>query len=269
MIIDFHTHIWPDSLAPKALSSLTKHVDESQKPVTDGTLSGLISRMDEWNIDFSVIQPVITKPTQAENTNAFAIKINQDEKLNKRVLSFGAVWPYSENYKREIDFLAENGIKGIKFHPEYQQFTIDETRFLHIYDYALSKGLMLLFHAGFDPAFESTLHSTPKQFANVVKQMQGGVIVAAHLGGLCQTDDVEKYLVGQNIYLDTSIGFFQYTTEQFERIVKSHGAEKILFASDSPWSNAQKEIFALKQTLLRDSQKEMILGQNAKKLLGL
>ncbi len=79
---------------------------------------------------------------------------------------------------------------------------------LKMYDYALSKGLIILFHAGYDPSFPPPIHSSPKQFAENSKEMQGGVIVAAHLGGHSQWDVVEKHLISTDVYLDTSTQIF-------------------------------------------------------------
>ena len=97
--------------------------------------------------------------------------------------------------------------------------------------------------------------------------MRGGVLVAAHFGGQSQWDDVERYLVGENVYLDTSMGQKYYPTEQFLRIVRAHGADKILFASDSPWSNAGAEIASISALPLTDSEKSHIFSENARRIL--
>jgi predicted TIM-barrel fold metal-dependent hydrolase len=138
---------------------------------------------------------------------------------------------------------------------------------LKIYDYAFSKGLIILHHAGFDPAFKAPYRSTPKQFASVAKQMQGGTLVVGHLGGLQQWNEVEKHLVGTNVYLDTSMGFSQYPTEQFMRIVKNHGADKLLFGSDTPWGNLKEELSIFHSLPLSEAEKTSILYKNAKRLL--
>lgn len=262
MIIDFHTHVFPDDLAEKALSVILTNINNLYKPVNDGTISGLLKNMDAWNIDISVVQPVITKQSQMRKTNEWARSLCSD-----RIISFGGIYPHTDNYKRDIDFVAELGLRGLKFHPEYQDFCIDDERMLKIYDYALSKGLIILHHAGVDPGKPMPYKSSPQQFAKIVDAMQGGIIVAAHFGGHAQWDDVEKYLVGKNIYLDTSMGFEYFPQEQFLRIVKKHGADKVLFASDSPWSSAKTEIEHLKALPILESEKNSILYDNAKRLL--
>lgn len=264
MIIDFHTHIFPDDLAPRALASLKQGSGGIYTPVTDMTRDSLLSYMDQHSIDMSVVMPIVTKQTQFFKTNQWAKSLESD-----RMIPFGSIYPHTENYKADIDFLVELGFRGIKFHAEYQDFILDEPKMLKIYDYALSKGLILLHHAGFDPAYPPPYRSSPRQFANVVDAMQGGIIVAAHLGGHDQWDDVEQYLVGKNIYLDTAMGFAYYGKAQFLRILNAHGADKILFASDSPWSDASNEIAILNSLPISQADKEKVLGLNAKRILAL
>ena len=264
MIIDFHTHAFPDELAKRALSTLLTNIDEVFTPITDGTISGLIRNMDASGVDISVIQPVITKQSQFVSLNEWAASTASD-----RIIPFGGIYPHTDDYKRDINFIAALGLKGLKFHCEYQDFVIDEPKLLRIYDYALSRGLILLHHAGADPGYNAPYRSSPQRFANIADAMKGGVIVAAHFGGHAEWDDVERYLVGKNIYLDTSMGFEYFPQEQFLRIIKNHGTKNILFASDAPWSDAKAEIESLKALPLPAEDKDMILGGNARQILGL
>ncbi|HBE79178.1 MAG TPA: amidohydrolase [Firmicutes bacterium] len=264
MVIDIHTHAFPDDLAEKALSTLLANLDNLYTPVSNGTISGLLKNMNEWNIDISVVQPIVTKQSQTQKTNEWASSIHSD-----RMISFGSIYPHTDNYKRDIDLVVGLGLKGLKFHAEYQNFSIDDQKMFKIYDYALSKGLIILHHGGADPGMPKPYKSSPRQFARIIDAMKGGIIVAAHLGGHAQWDDVEKYLVGKNIYLDTSMGFEYFPNDQFLRIVKNHGADKILFASDSPWSNAKTEVEHLRALPLLESEKKNILGENAKRLLNM
>jgi len=264
MIIDFHTHVFPDKLASRALKSLSITLESVYKPYSDGTVAGLIKNMDDWNIDVSVVAPVVTRQSQVKSVNEWTASLCSD-----RLACFGGIYPLSDDYKTDIDYVVSLGLKGLKFHAEYQYFFVDDKRMLKIYDYALSKGLILLHHAGFDPSFPAPFRSSPRQFANVVKAMQGGIIVAAHLGGHDQWDDVEKYLAGSEIYLDTSMGFEYFPHESFLRIVEKHGADKILFGSDAPWSNAKTEIEILRSLKLSEDDTNAILGENAKRVLAL
>ncbi|MDR0905864.1 MAG: amidohydrolase family protein [Oscillospiraceae bacterium] len=267
MTIDFHTHAFPDALAPRALSNLVDSMETRFDPFTDGTLAGLVGKMDAAGIDKSVLLPVITKQSQTKNLNEWAA--NAAVVSGGRVIPFGGIFPHTDDYKRDIDFVVSLGLRGLKFHCEYQNFSVDAPEFLPIYDYALSRGLVLVFHAGYDPSFPPPFKSSPRQFRAISDAMRGGTIVAAHLGGHAQWDDVEKYIVGTCIYLDTSMGQQYYPTETFMRIVRSHGADKILFATDSPWSDGADELESIRELPLSDAEKALILGENAKKLLNL
>jgi predicted TIM-barrel fold metal-dependent hydrolase len=247
------------------MHSRVKHYIQST--ASDGTLNGLLENMDRWGVDISVAQPVVTRQAQTQNINHW-IKEASDNNPG-RIVSFGSIYPHTDDYKRDINLVLDLGLKGLKFHPEYQNFTVDDSRMLKLYDYALSRGLILMFHAGLDPSCNPPYKSSPRQFANILDAMKGGAIIAAHLGGHLQWDDVERYLAGRNIYLDMSMGFDYYPLEQFIRIVKNHGAERILFASDSPWSSAGKEIATLRSLPLTKSEIAKIQGLNALKLLGL
>ena len=268
IIIDFHTHIFTDSMAQKTVRMLSDEIDGIYPPVSDGTAAGLLKNMDGWHIDISVNQPIVTKQSQTKSINEWAAGVDRD--YPGKIISFGGIFPHTEDYKRDIDFVVSLGLKGLKFHAEYQDFIIDGEKMLKIYDYAFSKNLIILHHAGFDPAFPEPFKSNPKRFAHIIREMRGGIMVAAHLGGHAQWDEVENELCGTDIYLDTSMGFEFFSKEQFLRIVKKHGADKILFASDAPWSNAGTEVEHLKSlppSEISESELHMILSGNAKRIL--
>ena len=264
MVIDIHAHAFPDGLAARAMNELIHTLEGDYLPFSDGTVAGLIEKMDAWGIDVSVIQPVVTKQAQVRGANEWAAAIRSD-----RLVCFGGIYPHGDSYKEDIDLVVGLGLRGLKFHAEYQDFTLDDPHMLRIYDYALSKGLIILHHAGYDPSFLPPFKTSPRQFRNVIDAMRGGIVIAAHLGGHAQWEDVERYLAGTDIYLDTSMGFEYYPRELFLRIVESHGADKILFGSDAPWSNAKTEIEHLRSLPITENEKKAILGENAKRILAL
>lgn len=264
MIIDFHTHFFPDALAARALRALTESLDGEIRPVTDATEAGHLQYMARCGIDISVVMPVVTKASQFESTNAWA-KSFESEKL----IPFAGFWPHTDDYRRDIDRICEMGFKGVKLHPEYQNFIVDAPEMLPIYDYALGKGLILLFHAGADPSFKPPYKTSPRQFANVLDAMRGGVIVAAHLGGHDEWEESARHLHGREIYLDTSMGLQFYPREHFLRTVREHGAHRLLFATDAPWSDGAEEIRLMKALPISEAEREMIFSGNARRLLGL
>ncbi len=264
MVIDFHTHAFPVNIAQRAISSLVSGSNNAYTPCSDGSSMGLLENMEKFGVDLSVVQPVVTKPGQTKTVNLWAQQIT-----GNHLISFGGIHPETDDYKRDIDFICGLQLPGIKLHPEYQSFDICDPKMMKIYDYAISRGLMLMFHAGNDPAFPPPVHSSPAKFAKIRKELGGGIIIAAHLGGLGQWEEVEEQLAGEDVYLDTSMGFKYYPHDRFLRIVKKHGADKILFGSDSPWSRADEELQIFRGLPLTAAEKELILSGNAKRLLKL
>lgn len=263
MVIDFHTHIFPEKIAARAYETLSVNGRTAgYAPIHNLTREELLKKMDEYGVDLSVVCPVATKPTQSQKNLEWGVTLKSE-----RLDCIAGLFPDAESWKKNVDDAVSMGYKGVKLHPEYQNFVVDEDAMLSLYEYAFSKDLFILFHAGYDPIGKEPFKSNPKKFARLAEEFKGAKIVVAHLGGQSQWDDVEKYLVGKDVYLDTAMGFDYYSQEQFLRILKAHGSDKILFGSDSPWSNTGKELASIRSLPITDEEKENILYKNAKKLL--
>lgn len=265
MVIDFHTHIFPDKIAAKTIEHLEKV--GNIKAATDGTLHGLLESMKRCGVDLSVILPVATKPSQFESIQAFAAKVN--EQYSGKLLSFGGIHPDCEDYKKELDVIKELGFKGIKIHPDYQGVMIDDPRFMRIIEYASELGLIILTHAGIDIGLPNPVHCPPKKMRKVLEAIKPEKMVLAHYGGWSQWDEVYEYLAGENVWLDTAFIYDVITKEQFFKILEKHGSDKILFATDSPWSDMAKGIDWIKKLSLPVQVEADILSGNAKRLLGI
>ncbi len=265
MIIDFHTHIFPDKIAARSIEALSKV--SGIKAATDGTLNGLLASMDKSGVDLSVIMPVVTKPSQFETVNTFAKSVN--EQYAGRLMSFGGIHPDSENYKAELNRIKELGLPGIKLHPDYQGVMIDDVRYMRIIEYANELGLIILVHAGIDIGLPEPVHCPPDKARKVLDAIKPQKLVLAHMGGWKQWDAVYEYLAGENVYLDTAFTFDYIDLDSFLNIWEVHDREKILFATDSPWSDATIDMEVLKVLIQRAQDIENILGNNAKKLLNI
>lgn len=264
MIIDIHTHCFPDLLAQRAVSTL-KSKSDTLHPYTDGTFSDLKRSMKKSGVDISCIQNIATNPRQTRSVNEFAINSQEDGCL----IPFGSIHPLYEDYKAEIKYLCENNIKGIKLHPDYQNFFVDNEAVFPLYEAIFDAELVLLFHAGVDIGLPKPVHCTPKHLSNMAKHFSGAKIIAAHLGGYELWEDSMEYLCGSDIYIDTSCAFDKLGSQRMSDFIKSYGASKVLFGTDSPWSDQQTEINNIKSLNLSKEDISAILGYNAVKLLNI
>lgn len=265
MIIDFHTHIFPDKIAEKAIGKLSSVSNIT--PFSDGTVRGLSEMMGKSGVDLSVVLPVATKPEQFKSINENALAVNRE--YDGKIISFGGIHPDSLDYKRELDEIKQMGLVGIKIHPDYQKVYIDDERYMKIVDYASELDLITVVHAGVDVGYPQPVHCTPQRSRKLIDAIHPKKFVLAHMGGFDMWDDVESYLAGQDIYFDTAYTFDKMGEERFLRLVHLHGIEKILFATDSPWCGQKESVEWIKSSGLTQEEQQMIFSENAKKLLNL
>lgn len=264
MIIDIHTHTFPDALAPKALAVLTARAGVPAH--TDGTNAGLRASTRQAGIALSCPMPIATKPAQARAINAWAAEINKE---NDSLLSFGSIHPAQEDWAEEIDRLVADGIPGIKLHPDYQDFFVDEPRLLPIYRKLADARLTVLFHAGVDIGLPPPVHCPPDRLARVLDAVPNLTVIASHMGGYAQWDAVKRYLVGRDVYLDTSYALADMGAALMTEIIQAHGPARVLFGSDSPWTNQAAEVAGIRALPLSEEEQAAVLGQNARTLLNL
>ena len=270
MIVDFHTHVFPDAVAPKALSALTSK--SSDLPFTDGTYNGLLKSMSNVGADISINLPVLTKPTQFDGVLDFATKINSlfVEGEYPSVISFAGFHPLCDNVKEKMHEIKKRGIKGIKIHPDFQFTFFDDEKYVEIVKRAADEDLIVVTHAGIDNGFkEYPVRCTPERVINLYEKVGYNKLVLAHLGGHKLWEEVLQKLCGLDLFFDTAFTFYGIKENTFKEIVGSHGSEKILFATDSPWSDLKSDINKLGEYITDKKDLDNITYKNALKLLSL
>lgn len=260
-VIDFHTHVFRDDVAERAIDSMSD--DVRSRPHFDGTVKGLLGVMDRAGIAISVLAPVATSARQVESINTWTAS-----KISDRLVALGSMHPDFPQPAREISRMAALGIKGIKFHTEFQCFHPHEDRMLPIYRAAEEHGMIVLFHAGNDPQYD-TAAGSPRAFRELAAEYPGLTLVLAHLGGYQMWDEVAVELLGQPIYLDTSQATENLPDADVAALIRAHGADRVLFGSDGPWGDASAALDAIRGLGLPPDDLDRILWGNAAQLLGL
>ena len=265
MIIDLHTHVFPEKIAEKSIAILEKL--GNQKAVIGGTVSDLIDAMKTNGVNYSVVLPVLTKPEQFESINRFAAEIG---KL-KGIIPFGAIHPLCENIDKLLDIIVEMGFRGVKLHPDYQETDITDEGYIKILEGCRKRGLVAVIHAGIDPAYENHVHCPPELSSEIVKELTTDksepFIVLAHMGGIGQIEKVERFLVGLPVFFDTSFVLDETDSTRTREIILAHGYKNICFATDSPWRDAKQYIDIVKSLKLSEEMTNSILGDNCARLL--
>lgn len=268
MRIDFHAHCFPDALAPRAMAVLTENcsADAAIHPHTDGTAAGAKTLLHAAGIDRAVICNIATNAHQESKVNSFAISLTADPFFQP----LGSLHPDSAAKESELDRLMTAGIKGIKLHPDYVHILLSDARFDTIFSLLEERGLFAVVHAGLDPISPELVHATPKMFAEVQKKHPRLKLIAAHMGGFRRAAEVIDHLLGTDVYLDTSLTAKRpEEKELLLKILHEHSSDRLLFATDTPWSNPKKEIAMIEAAGLPTEVTEKIFFKNAAALLQL
>ena len=277
MVIDIHTHTFPEKIADAAVKKLSSsgHIPY----FSNGTAAGLKASMQKAGIDYSVVLPVATNPLKLDSMNTVSIEQNGKDGL----IYFGAMHPDAPDWKEQLERLAKNKIKGIKIHPVYQNVDIDDIRYLRILNRAAELGLIVLMHAGDDIGFPDVVRCSPKMTANALRQVGDIKIILAHMGGWKNWKEVAGNLANTSAMLDTAFALGKITPlddtfskdflnllneSDFIKLVRAFGSHRILFGTDSPWTDQKQSLDLIKNLSLTDDEKNKILGENAFKLLG-
>lgn len=262
-IIDFHVHFFPEKIAEKALLKLSGFIGRA--PFTDATVADTAEKMRRGGISLSVGMPIATRPDQTLSINAYAHRLDRTPGFR----SFGTVHPADPEWKTRMDEVVEYGLKGIKLHPDYQEFYVDDPALFPLCRYAGEKNLLVMLHAGVDPMSPHLVRNTPERMATLLRECPDTTFICAHMGGILMAEEVTRHLLGKRVYLDTSIMAHELLPTELLTMIRTHGAEQILFGSDCPWENPRRTADVIDSLPLSEAEKHLIFHQNAERLLSL
>lgn len=263
MKIDAHVHAFTDSIAEKAMKNLSSTAGVT--PCTDGTVADCRRVLTECGADYGVLLPIATKPRQQETINNWAAEVNVGN-----LISFGTVHPDNPNYLEELERIKSLGLKGVKIHPDYQGFFVFEQRLIHLWQRCAELDLPVTIHMGYDPISPLVHRALPQDLVYIHEKVPKVKLIAAHMGGMYAWEAVYNYLAGDRyIWLDTAYTAGMLNADLMTEIIKKHGADRVLFASDLPWHAPKQEEEVINGLNLTDEEKDRIFCKNAVELLKL
>jgi len=269
MIIDSHTHVYPDKIALKVVESARTHLGEAVPFIGDFTVGDLKNVMKRAGIDAAITFCVAERAKIVKSANDFIIEATD----NKTIFGFGTIHPDMEDPVAEVRRIREKGLKGIKFHALFQLTGAEDKRFSPVYEEMEKLDMIAYFHVGRDPGDPSSpALTTPERISDVRKHFPRLRIVAAHLGGFLELEDAARWIYGKDIYIDTcwSPNVQALNPRELVGIIRRHGADKVLFASDYPsTTDIAAQIAWLKELPLEAEEQELIFEKNARRLLAL
>ncbi|NLY42637.1 MAG: amidohydrolase family protein [Clostridiaceae bacterium] len=258
-IIDIHCHIFPEKIANKAVKSIGDYYNISM--YGEGTISDLKVQGEKAGIDKFVVHSTATKPEQVKSINDFIAGIINK---NSNCIGFATLHPGLVDIEAEIERVMLMGLRGIKLHPDFQGFNIDDEGMMPIYK-ALEGRLIVLMHMG----DENSDASSPQRLARVLDMFPRLTVIAAHLGGYSMWRESMEYLVGRNVYFDTSSSLAFLSRDRAKEMIRKHGVHKVLFGSDYPMWSPLEELERFMNLGFTPEEQNKILWENSSALLKL
>lgn len=259
-IIDIHTHVYPDDIAQKATDSV-KSFYEIGGADMDGKVSTLLSKGAQAGISRFVILPVAIRPDRVRGINEFII---EQVSAQPRFVGFGTVHAAMDHIGNEVEWIAKQGLKGIKMHPDSQRFAIDDLRLFPMYEAARGR-LPVMLHMG-DHRYD---YSHPVKLRKILDNFPGLQVIAAHFGGYAMYETACELLRDTDCVFDVSSSLMFLPEGEAERYVNIYGSERLAFGSDYPLWNPVTELDRFMKLKLTDDQFEQILSKTAKRILKL
>lgn len=261
MIIDFHAHIYPEKIALKAATAIGKFYDTAM--AYTGSSRELLESGERIGVTKYVVHSAATGAAQVESINNFIIgEVKQQEKF----IGYGTMHPDYKDFENEIQRIKyDGGLRGIKLHPDFQKFQIDADEMDPIYNILAHEKMPVIVHAG-DCRFD---FSGPARIAHVMDKHPDLVVIAAHFGGYTEWENSFNILCGRDVFFDTSSTLWKLPVEWANKMIEKHGVEKFFFGSDYPMWDHAEELERFNKLALNDREREMVLWENAAKLLGL
>lgn len=263
MLVDFHTHAFADALAPRAIAALS--ASSCTRPVGDGTVAALLASMRAAGVDRSVVCPIATKPSQFDGILRWALSVR--EAHPDALVPLLSVHPGDPDALARVDTAADLGFPGLKFHPYYQDFAVDDPRLFPLYERMAARGLFAVFHSGYDIGFPFEPVSSPARLARVLDAFPALRVVATHLGGWQDWFDVSRHLLGRDVWIETSMSLAELSPAVARAMLLAHRPDRLLFGTDFPWRTPAFELARWRSLSLPPSLIDAAFSANALALL--
>lgn len=248
-IIDFHTHIYPDAIASKATQSICDFYSLEGGHM-DGSASTLLRQGDAAGIEKFVVLPVGMRPDKVRHVNDFILS---ETGKHDRFIGFGTIHAEMEDLTDEVEYILSSGLHGIKMHPDFQKFAIDDPRLFPVYEMLQGK-IPVMFHMG-DKRYD---YSHPARLRHVLELFPGLRTVAAHFGGYSMYETAYSLLKDKDCIFDVSSSLMFMPEGVAERYIRAYGPERMVFGTDYPLWDPVTEARRFRSLKLTGKEKEQI-----------
>ncbi len=260
-IIDAHTHVFPDKIAERSSESIGHFYGLDWYSVS--SVSALLESGKKIGASHYLVCSSALSPSQTEHINDYMAALNAE---HSEFTALGTIHPENTDFKDILKGIKDRGLKGVKLHPDFQKFTIDDERMIPVYEEMARLGLPALIHLG-DDRYD---YSRPVHLASLMEQVPDLVCIAAHFGGWCRWKEAYEALVpSERLYFDTSSSLMRLGRDDALKMIEKFGTDHFMFGTDFPIWEPTAEVRRVLDLGLTESENEMIFSKNFIRLFGL
>ncbi len=259
-IIDAHTHIYPEKIAEKATEAISEFY---QIPMCHfGSSEVLLESGRQIGVEKYLVCSAATVPQQVPIINDFILR---ECAKHPEFLGFGTVHPDYEDMDGELRRIKALGLRGVKLHPDFQQFYIDDGAALPMFKAIRDNDMFVLVHLGDD----KRPYSDPKRMAFVIDEVPGLKVIGAHFGSYgVWWDNLETYRPG-TIVFDISSSLFLLDKKTAYQFFDRYGIGSFFWGTDFPMWDHREELERFFALGLSEEENRMILYDNFARYYGL
>ena len=261
-VINSHCHIYPEKIASRAVMGIRDFYDLDMS--LTGRIDDLIEDGNKVGVVHYLVHSVATSPKQVKSINEFIGEVVND---NPDIFSgFGTLHPDSEDIEGDFEHLLSLGLKGVKLHPDFQQFALNEERAFKLGEVINEGNVPVLIHCG-DYRYN---YSNPEQLKPFLEKFPDMLVIGAHFAGWSVWAQATEELAGTpNLYVDLSSSLYALSSEDANKFIHDYGVDKVLWGTDYPMWESESEMELFQKIGLTKEEENMILYENSAKILGL
>ena len=247
---------------------IVNHAHVFQKEVReDGTISALKETMDVCSIDKAVCFAPFAEQYNDDGRNQNRWLYEQIRN-DSSFFAFGTVDFSKNNLKDQTQEIYEFGFDGIKMHPSFQNFKIDDDKACEVYEVAEKYGLPISFHTGVH--WNRLKNDHVLLYDEISHRYPGLKICMEHVGGYSFFSDAVavmcnnrgKIYAGLTSVFDRDANRLWYLgKEKVKDLIWLTDVDQCIFGLDFPYNSSDKIAEAMK--IMHECIDEMNLGENA------
>lgn len=256
-----HAHVFPDSINP------------------NGTIERLLRMLDACQIERAVCFAPFAHQCESKNVDPNPWLAGELKKHADRLVGFGTIDTRKDDVADQVKRAADLGMRGLKLHPNAQDFDLLSPQMFQLYSAAVERGLFITFHTGVHRShlnkftllrFDEIAWAFPKLKFSM--EHVGGyhffnealAVIFNHVPPPWENGVCNVFAGLTSIFTPNHNRFWYLGDERLKELAAQVGVRQLIFGLDFPYNLEEQTKVGLEtiRRLFKPDDQAMILGGN-------